>query len=578
MKLPAAWITLSFTAGSACIAAFLISRGDAPATAGQSSVVSAIANAAAGRSDKAVLSNETAERDALSAGVLNDATLREALANPDLAAAIRHIMAHEGEDHCADTRLICLIEHLPAARLTELSAALQAHTGNDYVVKFVLGAWAERDSPGALAWVQANSALNAAGVRAFLTGWMRAAPERALAWVDARPLSASSTGLRTAVVETMSETNPAAALEMMKSRGWLANSPIALVKLLHNWGGAAPQAALAGLRSVMTELGAGMMRMLPSGKGEVEHPNQNYTILLRALLHGAYERNPADAAALFASFQPDEIKAGSEAFAQEVLARDPAAGAALFTAHPDDRTRPMLLDLASQNPSLALRNLERIADPALQSELLLKSVPRHNDDVRAEVPPEARATVTAVLAGIADDKQRHQAAGRLAVDNAANAPQWAAGLWHELPDLQQYVFGPAWLRRIAGADPALAVAEFRQSSPEVQNGSLKSLCYSLAESQPADALQLVLEQSHRGTQSESAATLFARWAQTDSTAALAALEQHAAHLDLAAIAQKLPEAGHLRVPFGSEFRSVPAKPVAEKIQQLLGTAPPPSRE
>jgi hypothetical protein len=576
MRVPVTWITLGITAGLAFAAAFVLARRQPPKTAGQSKVIAAIAEAAAARDAKAAAAGDQKTNAASrSSGVLNDTRLREALAIPDLAAAIKHIMAHQEEDHCADTRLVCLVEQLSAERLAELPAALAAHMGNDYVVRFVVSAWAERDPAGALAWVEATPALNTAGTRAFLTGWMRAAPKAALAWLDARPLSTSSDNLRTAAVEAMAETNPAAALEMMKSRGWIANSPTALVKLLQNWGGLDPQAALAGLRSVMAETGIGLMRTLPSGKGPVERPNQNYTILLRALLLGAYERNPADAAALRAAFTPDEIIAGSTAFAEEVLARDPAAGAALFTANPDPNTRALLLDMAAQNPSIALQNLERIGDSPLRVELLLKAVSPGDADMTAEVPPGARDAVMAALAGITEEKKRHDAAGRLAVDNVASSPEWAASLWRTLPALEQYKYGAAYLQTLAKTDPAAAVAEFRQSSPEVQNGALKSLCYSLSQNQPAEALTLVLAQSHRGTQSECAATLFARWAQHDNAVALVALEQHAAQLDLAAIAAKLPEAGFLKVPSGQEFRSVPSKPVANKIQQLLGNQPPP---
>jgi hypothetical protein len=571
MKVPAAWITLSLTAGSAFAAAWFFARRDSPDDTGRPTVIAAIAEAASAREAKAAAASvEKGAVPAVHSGVLNDTRLREALGMTDLAAAMRHIMKHEGDDHCADTRLVCLVEQLSAARLAELPAALAANMGNDFIVRFVLTTWAERDAANALAWVQATPALNATGTRAFLTGWMRAAPDAALAWLDSQPRSTGSDNLRTAVVEAMAEQNPAAALEMMKTRGWIANSPTALVKLMQNWGGSDPQGALDGLRNIVAELNTGLMRTLPSGKGEVERPNQTYTTLLRALLFGAYERNPADAAALFPSFTADELIAGSEAFAEEVLARDPAAGAALFTANPDARTRQLLLDVAYGNPSLALQNLDRIADPALRSELLRKAISNRDSDMRMSVPPEAQNAVRAALSGISDEKERHETAGRLAVENVAASSQWAAGLWRELSPVRQYQFGAAYLRNMAEADPAMAVAEFRQSSPEVQNSSLKSLAYSLAQSQPAEALQLVLEQTHRATQSESAATLFARWAQVNSAAALAALEQHAAQLDLTAIAEKLPEAGHLRVPFGAEFRSVPAKPVADKVQQLLG--------
>ena len=83
----------------------------------------------------------------------------------------------------------------------------------------------------------------------------RAAPESALAWVDSQPHLTVSGGLRTAVVEAMAEKDPAAALDLMKSRGWLARHPKAILKVLQNWGGSDPAAALQGLRDLSAEMG-----------------------------------------------------------------------------------------------------------------------------------------------------------------------------------------------------------------------------------------------------------------------------------------------------------------------------------
>ena len=567
MKPVRSWITLGLAAGSAFAVAWILARLTHP---DQSRRVAAVVQDAAVRA---------ARQNAVGpfAGVLLDTRLREALAMPDLAAAIGHIMAHGGEDHCADTRLICLIEKLPAERLAELPATLDAHRGDDYVVRFVLGAWAERDAAGALAWVQSTPSLNAAGTRAFLTGWMRAAPDAALAWLDTQPLSTNSDNLRTTAVEAVAETDPAAALELMKARGWIANSPAALVGLMRNWGGSDPQAALEGLRSVMKELGAALTRIGPSGDGSAENSSDAYSSLLSALLLGAYERDSGDAAELLKSLTPAEISAGHRELAQEVFARDPAAAAALFTADPSQETRALLMELVGVNPALAIRNLEQLSDPTLRSALLFRAIMSYREDIRIEVPLEARAVVGAALAGIGDQHKRHEAAARLAADNAASSPRWAATLWHRLPEDWQSRYGGAFFAGMVECDPAAAAAEFRRSPVDVQSFALKALTYTLAQRQPAAALQLVLEQANRAVQSESAATLFARWAQTDSASALAALEQHAAELDLAAIAEAMPTAGYLKVYamylYGAENHHVPTQPVADRLQQLLGHPP-----
>src|SRR6187431_2446013 len=156
------------------------------------------------------------------AGVMRDPLVRKAVEGADLIAGVKEIMARQGEDHCADTRLVCLVENLPADRLSELPALLEHFETDIYVMKFVLGPWAKRDPAAALAWVEAHPSLNASGVNAFLSGWTRGDPKAALAWVDEQPVSARGAVLRTALVDAVSEKDPAGALELMQSKGWIA--------------------------------------------------------------------------------------------------------------------------------------------------------------------------------------------------------------------------------------------------------------------------------------------------------------------------------------------------------------------
>lgn len=507
------------------------------------------------------------------ADVLHDALLRQALEEGDLIAGVKEIMAREQEDHCADTRLICLVEELPAARLGELPRVLESFLQNEFVLRFVLGAWAQRDAAGALAWVQAHPALGRTGVHAFLRGWTRAAPEAALAWVDAQPFSSASAALRTAVVEGMSEKNPAAAMELMRSRGWLAENPAAVLRLLHNWGGSDPGAALGALRGLAAEMGL-KLKDAAAVQG-YSHDSQSFRVMLGALLNGAFDRNPADAAALLAQFSPEELASGGEAIASEVLARDPVACEALFTANPDAQTRVLLRALAERNPGLALTNLTRLQDPELQAELLLAATSYRGGSEAAAVPEAARPAVMALLNGMTDEKQRVQTAGRLCAQNAATAPAWAAELWASLPADQQSQNGHQFFQRAAGADAEIALQMYRASPLEVQTQNLKSLCSGMAATKPAQALDLVLHRTEPELRAECAATLFAYWAGAKPDAALAALEQNAARLDLQAVLEQLPAAGQFKTASGSAWETVDAKRVAEKIRQLLGSEPPP---
>ena len=83
------------------------------------------------------------------------------MANPDLGAAVKEIMEHEQEDHCADTRLICLVEGLPEERLGELAGVLDANallneTGGDQslAIHGLMRGWVEADAQVALGWAE----------------------------------------------------------------------------------------------------------------------------------------------------------------------------------------------------------------------------------------------------------------------------------------------------------------------------------------------------------------------------------------------------------------------------------------
>lgn len=191
-------------------------------------------------------------------------------------------MARQGEDHCADTRLVCLVENLPLDRLGELPALLEHFQADQYVMKFVLGPRAKRAA--ALAWVEAHPSLSASGMNAFLSGWTRGDPKAALAWVEEQPVSARGGVLRTALVDAISETDPAGALELMQSKGWIANSPDAVLRLLQNWGGRDPAGALDGLRSLTGSMGLKLTADRAGADG--------FQTMLKALLYGAFQNSP----------------------------------------------------------------------------------------------------------------------------------------------------------------------------------------------------------------------------------------------------------------------------------------------
>jgi hypothetical protein len=318
---------LLLTASLAFASAFLAGHWLRPPSTRAASILSAAPTADAAHLQTATPDARTPTEGEANGtdGVLRDPLLRAALSAADLASAVALIMARENEDQCADTRLLCLVENLPPHRLAELPAVLDAHARNDFVTRHLLTAWGQRDGEAALAWLQSRTGVSDAHLHCGLLGWTRAAPDAALAWLDRQPPSARSGTLQTAVLEAMAEKDPSAALDLMKSRGWLDRSPSAMVRVLQNWGGADPAAALQGLREISETLGLRLETQGADAMTDLLQSKQSYRVLLGALLHGTFQRSPEEASALVARLSPAELANGAHAIQQEVLSRNPAA-------------------------------------------------------------------------------------------------------------------------------------------------------------------------------------------------------------------------------------------------------------
>lgn len=550
----APFLTLTLSAGVAFSAAWGIASLRRSAEPGKSKAASTIPALLA---DTVTSENQDANPVvAVSAGVLGDALVRQAVEGADLTAGVREIMAHQNEDHCADSRLVCMVENLPLARLAELPALLDQFISDDYVVKFVLGAWAQRDAAGALSWVQAHPGLNDSGVQSFLRGWTRAAPEAALAWVEALPVSTGSGALRTSIVEAMAERNPSAALALMQERGWTAQHPDAVLRLLSNWGGRDPAAALDGLRTLTADMGLKLEKELAGTSPGFSSTNQSFRCMLQALLYGAFERNPADAAALLSRLSPEEMAAGQDAVADEIIARDPSIAEALFAAPPNESTRRMLLALAGASPEMALANLGRVQDKALRQEFFRAATSSHNlSEQNAVLPAEALPVLREALEGIPDADEHNRIAAELSKLAASSAPQWAAELWQGLPEMEQLRSAHQFILKATASDAGAVLHAYAASPPNVQTQSLKSLCFALGSSQPDAALQLVLERTEPAVRAECAAALFATWVTTNEQTAFAALKQYAGELDVAKVLDALPQAGQFSYRNQSATRS-----------------------
>jgi hypothetical protein len=410
---------------------------------------------------------------------------------------------------------------------------------------------------------------------------MRAAPEAALPWLDARPLSTSSDNLRTAAVEAMAETNPAAALEMMKARGWNAQHPGAVLRLLSNWGGRDPMAALDAMRALQAEMG---QKLQPEGPEFRQFSTENlaFRSMLQALLYGAFQRSPSDAAALLASLSSEELSAGRDAVAGEIFSRDPSASDALFVLRPDERTRQLLLSLAGLNPAATLNNLGRLDDLTLRKDLLRALGNSYFDsDTAVRISAEAQNVVRETLAGITAPEEKADVAQRLCFLTAALEPAWAAELWTDLPAKNQYQSAHQFIASAGRMDPQSVLDAWSASPREVQTQSLKSLCFALGASAPDAALNLVLQRSEPELRAECAATLFAVWSARDTDGALVAFEKHIEQFDPAAILRALPKAGEFRIAYRTDdgsgtfstHESVNTAKLRAHLQQLSGSAP-----
>ena len=520
------------------------------------------------RSRSTLEAGQTPVTNTPAAGRYYDPLLASALAHPDLAAAVKLIMDHQQEDHCADTRLMLLVELLPAERLAEMGAALAAHEGNDYIVRFLMQAWAQRDPAGARAWVESAIPPNPVALKSMLSGWARHSPAEALAWLDARPVSTAAAELRTALLETMSQTDAPAALALMRERGWLQHDAQSLLHVLKNWSASDPAAALTGLRSLLAE----MKIELPKQENESSGGGQTFRVMLGALLSGATGLGTEERMAFFAQFTPAEIFAGKDAIVSELFGGDSPAAENLFTAPLTETNRILLKELAAKQPTLTLSKLGSLTDPALRRELLTAVAKGDHYSSRGEtksmVPVEAKPMVMETLRSLPESQQPAVAAALCDVNVAAD-PRWAAELFSSLPEEHRLSSALKFFKNAARSDAQVALEVFHQSSPEVQKAGLKLLAAGLATSAPEQGLNEILAHQDPTGRADAASTLFAYWAKANKDAAANALRQAAATLPLEAMLEAWPNSTHFRFSNGSFSESIETSAIQKELQNLI---------
>lgn len=506
-----------------------------------------------------------------------DPQVLAALQNPDLIAAVRDIMARSQEDHCADTRLIQLIESLPESRLGELPALLTSNSDNDYVLRFVLTPWAERQPEAALAWAGSQASTNATLLTSVLTGWTRRDPTAALEWTLAQPLSTNTRALQTSLIEALAEADPARALAVLNDTGWINTNSQAVLKLLKNWGSQDPAAAMTGLRSLMAGFGiapkAGQSPVDP-----FDQFNNQFNTLLGPLLNGAASRSAADVAALLRQLTPQETEAGAASIARDFLMIHPEAVQVLLAnPNPGAPDKALLLALAQDGSGSVLENLSKLQDPAFRLELLT-AVGIHgfiSSDLGMQIA-NSKSMQNALLQTLAetDEANRGYWTGVFVENTAEPASGFPTLLWGQLSPALQKQEGARFFLGLAKQTPGPALEIWRASPPEIQAQSLRGLVAGMAAKDPEGGVALAMQQSDPELRHNALAVVLAHWGEHAPQAAAAELERLAPQLDLESMKRFLPQAGDFEngIRFTSMFLS--DSTVQDRLKTLTPISPP----
>lgn len=491
-----------------------------------------------------------------------DPLVLAALRSPDLVAAVKELMARQEEDHCADTRIVQLVEALPEARLAELPALLTAFAGDKYVSKFILMPWAERQPEAALAYVNSRHD-SAAGTLLphVLTGWTRKDPDAAAVWMEALPLSSHSRELQTTLIGTLSESDPDRALALMREKGWTTNAS-AIQALLKNQGGTDPEGALKSLRGLVTLLdeGAGCATT-PSGPSfprTIGKLNPQYDTLLGALLSGASNRPASEFSALMAKLTPQEIRDGASSLFTDGLAVHPELTESILShTKASEQDCELIKALARQNGGLAVSLLGKTADPSLRAEML-QSISWGFERSGGAPPPldhdnQARQSILETLATL-PEAERDAQGSVVALGLAANSPTLAGEIWKGLNPGAQEKSGAMFFKNMAGGQSSQAALElWRNSSPDIQTATLQGLAAGLGATAPDEAISLAMAQSDPQLKAKTVAATLAFWAEQSPDQAAAAMENLLPQLDPAELERALSQAGIFQTSGSSNY-------------------------
>ncbi len=477
-----------------------------------------------------------------------DTLLTQALDGRDLVAAVREIMDRQDEDHCADTRLVCLVEGLPAARLGELVGLLEAFPDDAYVHRFILRTWVQRDSDAAFAYLKAHPAQRSKHMPDLLEGLTKKDPQAALAWLDTKQPAPEARAARVAVLGTLAESDPAQALQILQQKGWLAQSPNLISRIIRNYGALKPQEAVTALRGLLTSLE-------PSQRN-----SQNFASLYRALLNGARDAGTGLAEGIHQQLTEEERRSGAGIYAEEVATRESGGLERLLKGPLDNLAR---MSLVSDHADELFKNFADLPDDEFRVEVLIRV------QGLSSLPPAIAEFIEK-----RPEAERENILSNLVASISRNSLPAALTLWDKLSENGKSSTGPRLLKDYAEKSPAQALAELQKQSESVQEACLKGLCAGMVSTQPQQAMDLALLQPDPAVQASCLAAVFQFWGTRSEKEAVAALEANAARINLPALLSSLPSAGSL----GNAHYSVKSGELEAVLRKLIGSPVAPTNE
>ncbi len=386
-------------------------------------------------------------------------------------------------------------EQLPGV----LEGVKQLPRSERYQVLSELGRrWAEVDIQGALA---AGLASGSANSDTFLSGvvskWASTSPTEAAGWVTSLPPSGMRTNIVNAMITTIGQNDPRAAIQLLKSQGSVWQSGWVAENIFANWAGRDPQAAAAavgelkGNSHLMAVRGVARAWAEDNPQAALAWGERMENAGTRKQVMGAVveqwaESDPLALLAWSRTAQDDEIRRQAVSRGISFLAlKDLPAALTEIGSLPagDDRNRAVIGaadGLAQQDARGAVQLLSQLESGPERTQALSRIC-----EVWANSEPQAAVEwLFENVPASKDSYQLRNVMGRWAERSPDEAISWA----QKLPAGEKREAAIAGLAMsLSFQEPARAQNLFNQLSPDAQASVAGSISYSLAQQDPEKA-------------------------------------------------------------------------------------------